>query len=216
MIIPDIATLEESKGKVEDQRNNILNILTNLQSVFTGLYFHHDNVPQPESEESIAERTKLRRQRSDEAVKKENMVDPKLFREYVDYLNPSDIYKNLNKTIGSKGSKAQVNAIKNRWANFMETFKSNFTIDAKKIKMRNNMFNIAELILEFNQLNQSGKGSKILTPNQMLSRLPISLAQLKAGNNSEKLKNEIRQLLHSLYRSKKLRKNIYKNLVDII
>ena len=98
----------------------------------------------------------------------------------------------------------------------MKTFKSNFTIDAKKIKMRNNMFNIAELILEFNQLNQSGKGSKILTPNQMLSRLPISLAQLKAGNNSEKLKNEIRQLLHSLYRSKKLRKNIYKNLVDII
>ena len=41
---------------------------------------------------------------------------------------------------------------------------------------------------------------KILTPNQMLSRLPITLAQLKAGNNSEKLKNEIRQLLYSLYR----------------
>ena len=40
-----------------------------------------------------------------------------------------------------------------------------------------------------------GKGLKILTPNQMLSRLPISLAQLKAGNNSERLKNEIKQLL---------------------
>ena len=48
--------------------------------------------------------------------------------------------------------------------------------------------------------NQQGEGLKILTPNQMLSRLPISLAQLKAGNNSEKLKNEIRQLLYSLYR----------------
>ena len=47
---------------------------------------------------------------------------------------------------------------------------------------------------------------KILTPNQMLSRLPITLAQLKAGNNSEKLKNEIRQLLCSLYRSKKIYK----------
>ena len=46
------------------------------------------------------------------------------------------------------------------------------------------------------------KALKILTPNQMLSRLPISSAQLKAGNNSEKLKNEIRQLLYSLYRSK--------------
>ena len=50
--------------------------------------------------------------------------------------------------------------------------------------------------------NQPGKGLKILTPSQMLSRLPITLAQLKAGNNSEKLKNEIRQLLYSLYRSK--------------
>ena len=64
--------------------------------------------------------------------------------------------------------------------------------------------------------NQSAKGLKILTPDQMLSRLPISLAQLKAGNNSQKLKNEIRQLLYSLYRSKKLTKQLYKSLIDII
>ena len=51
-------------------------------------------------------------------------------------------------------------------------------------------------------------GIKILTPDQVLSRLPITLVQLKAGNNSQKLKNEIRQLLHSLYRSKKLTKTI--------
>ena len=50
----------------------------------------------------------------------------------------------------------------------------------------------------------------------MLSRLPITLAQLKAGNNSEKLKNEIRQLLYSLCRSKKLTKQLYKSLFDII
>ena len=59
--------------------------------------------------------------------------------------------------------------------------------------------------------NQSAKGLKILTPDQMLSRLPISLAQLKAGNNSQKLKNKIRQLLYSLYRSKKLTKKLYKH-----
>ena len=47
---------------------------------------------------------------------------------------------------------------------------------------------------------QPEEGLKILTPDQMLSRLPITLAQLKAGNNSQKLKNEIRQLLYSLYR----------------
>ena len=61
---------------------------------------------------------------------------------------------------------------------------------------------IVELILNFNQLKneQEGRGLKVLTPNQMLSRLPISLAQLKAGNNSKKLKSEIRQILYSLYR----------------
>ena len=50
----------------------------------------------------------------------------------------------------------------------------------------------------------------------MLSRLPISLAQLKAGNSSEKLKSEIRQLLYSLYRSKKFTKQLYKSLLDIM
>ena len=76
---------------------------------------------------------------------------------------------------------------------------------------------IVEEILNFDNKikKQSGQGLKILTPNQMLSRLPITLAQLKAGNNSEKLKNEIRQL-YSLYRSKKLTKQLYKSLTDII
>ena len=64
--------------------------------------------------------------------------------------------------------------------------------------------------------NQQGKGLKILTTDQTLSRLPISLAQLKVGNNSQKLKNEIRQLLHSLYHSKKLTKKLYKSSIDII
>ena len=72
------------------------------------------------------------------------------------------------------------------------------------------------LILYFNQLNQAGKGLKIIIPSQMLSRLPISLAKLNVGNDSEKLKNKIRQILYSLYRSKKLTKNIYKSLVDSI
>ena len=62
--------------------------------------------------------------------------------------------------------------------------------------------------------NQKEKGIKILTPSQMLTRLPISLAQLKAGNNSEKLKNEIRQLLFSLYHSKNITKQVYNNLIS--
>ena len=63
---------------------------------------------------------------------------------------------------------------------------------------------------------REGRRLKILTPQQMLSRLPISLAQLKAVNISEKLKNEIRQLLHSLHRSKELSKAIYNNFINAI
>ena len=55
---------------------------------------------------------------------------------------------------------------------------------------------------------QFGKGLKILTPNQMLKRLPIALAQVKAGNNSESLLNEIRQIVYSLYRSKEITKKV--------
>ena len=75
---------------------------------------------------------------------------------------------------------------------------------------------IVEEILKFNEENQEGKGLKILTPNQMLNRLPITLAQLKVGNNSEKLKNEIRQLLYSLYHSKDMTKQVYNNLINYI
>ena len=64
--------------------------------------------------------------------------------------------------------------------------------------------------------SQQGQGLKILTQDQMLSRLPITSAQLKAGNNSQKLINEIRQLLYSLYRSKKMTKTIYKHLINAI
>ena len=71
-------------------------------------------------------------------------------------------------------------------------------------------------ILKFNKQKQERQGIKILTPNQMLSRLPISLAQLKAGNKSEKLKNEMRQLLCSLYRSKNVTKQVHKNLIKYI
>ena len=65
------------------------------------------------------------------------------------------------------------------------------------------------MILEVKRLakeEQEGKELKILTPNQMLKRFPIALAQIKAGNNSESLLNEIRQIVYSLYRSKKLLK----------
>ena len=64
--------------------------------------------------------------------------------------------------------------------------------------------------------NPSGSGLKILTTQQMLARLPILLAQIKTGNNSLELKNEIRQLFYSLYKSKQISKTVYKNLIATI
>ena len=63
---------------------------------------------------------------------------------------------------------------------------------------------------------QEGEGLKILTPNQMLKRLLIALAQIKAGNNSESLLNEIRQIVYYLYRSKKITKMLYNNIIKSV
>ena len=61
-----------------------------------------------------------------------------------------------------------------------------------------------------------GTGLKKLTPKQMLQRLPIPLAQVKAGNNSESLLNENRQIIHSLYQSKQIIKKVYNNIIKSI
>ena len=63
---------------------------------------------------------------------------------------------------------------------------------------------------------QEGTGLKILTPKQMLQGLPISLAQIKAGNNSQSLLNEIRQIVSSLYQSKEITKKVYNNILKSI
>ena len=75
------------------------------------------------------------------------------------------------------------------------------------------------MILEANEqalTEQYGKGLKILAPNQILKRLPIALAQVKAGNNSESLLNEIRQIVYSLHRSKEITKKVYNNIINSI
>ena len=63
---------------------------------------------------------------------------------------------------------------------------------------------------------QEGTGLKILTPNQILKRLPIAYAQIKAGNNSESFLNEIRQIVYCLYRSKEITKKVYNNMIKSI
>ena len=122
------------------------------------------------------------------------------------------MYKKLRNT-ESKRNKNQVYLIKEVLNKILKKIKN---VPKDKVRGNKKIINIVEKVLEFNREEPSGSGLKILTPNQMLSRLPITLAQLNAGNSSEKLKNEIRQLLYSLCRSKKLTKQLYKSLIDII
>ena len=65
-------------------------------------------------------------------------------------------------------------------------------------------------------LNLDHSKLKVVRPKQMLQRLPIALSQVKAGNNSESLLNEIRQVVHSLYQSKQITKNVYNNIIRSI
>ena len=169
-----------------------------------------------EYEESIVERTKLRKQGLDEIKRKEQNINNELFKHYFNYQSPSKMYNTLSDTKNTEKHNIQVNLIKSGLIDLQKDIENTSKDDVNKIEEMNKIADIVELILNFNNDDQQGKGLKILTPNQMLSRLPISLAQLKAGNNSEKLKNEIRQLLYSLYRSKTLTKQIYKSLIDII
>ena len=122
-----------------------------------------------------------------------------MFKEYLTiYQSPSHKYKILCETEGEENEDQAylIKEVLNRMKKAITNVSENKTF---KIEENKKIINIVECILYFNQLEQKGQGLEIVTPNQMLSRLPIILAQLKAGNNSEKRKNKIRQLLYSLY-----------------
>ena len=144
--------------------------------------------------------------------KKETDINRELFKKYFNFQRPSSMVKYLYKTNDRKKNNELVSVINSG----LKDLKKGIEEMSKKERENekpDKIVEIVEEILKFNKQNQEGQGLKILTPNQMLSRLPITLAQLKAGNNSEKLKNEIRQLLYSLYRSKNMTKQVYNNLI---
>ena len=107
-----------------------------------------------------------------------------------------------------------IDTINKQLTKFKNSVKNMPKNDKLKSEENEKIIDVVEKILEFDRQKQ-GQGLNMLTPDLIISRLPITLAQLKAGNNSEKLKNEIRQLLYSLYRSKKLTKQLYKHWIDI-
>ena len=123
-------------------------------------------------------------------------VNMKLFDKYYPYGRPDEMLQDLNdsKSIVDNGDKLVL----------IDKSFDYIADKAKKMPPSTNknkfvkILNIVNEILKFNEQIRRGQGLKILTPNQMFSRLPVYLAQLKAGNNSNKLKNETRQLLSSL------------------
>ena len=146
-------------------------------------------------------------------VKKEN-INNELIKKHFNFQSPSVMLKSLNDVNDTEKKNELVSVIVSGLKDLKKEIKE--MTKEKKIEKPNNIVNLAENILRFNKQNQEGKGLKILTSNQMLSRLIITLVQLKVGNNSEKLKNEIRQLLYSLYCSKKMTKQVYNNLIKYI
>ena len=146
---------------------------------------------------------------------KERDINDQLVRKHFLVQDLRALLEKLSKSKNNaKRNKIQVNLLKDGLRDFKEEIED-MNKEEKETERPNEIVNIIEKVFEFNR-QQSGQGLKILTQDQMPNRLPISLAQLSAGNNSEKLKSEIRQFLYSFYRSKKLTKQIYKSLIDII
>ena len=142
-------------------------------------------------EESIAERVKLRKQKLDIIKKKKENINNELFSHYFDYLNPVIMFERLRDSSDEK-NKDLVKSINMKLAKLKNIVKNVPKYKVSKVEENQKIVDIAERILDLNSKKQSGRGLKVLTPNQMVNRLPISLAQLKSGNNSDKLKNEIR------------------------
>ena len=178
-------------------------------------------------------------------IKRIEEIEKKVGRNRMVYKGTNETYDFRNyKTIRAFGNEIRNNVISLDTANIEQASLLSYINDfIRKTKPRNpekrklrsdvldsvtSLVNGREMVLKafqsgiFHRLEESRKGEgvnerlKILTPNQMLKRLPVALAQVKAGNNSESLLNEIRQIVYSLYRSKEITKKVYNNIINSI
>ena len=140
--------------------------------------------PEEKYDESIAERVKIRKENTPSSPPKND--DSKETADYLKYIEEQE-----------KGQKRFSDDYdSNGWSSLSGSVASKAKVDGNVVS------------------RVKGTGLKILTNKQMLNRLPILLAQIQAGNNSNKLKNEARQISYSLYRSKLLTKTVYNNLIQ--
>ena len=177
-------------------------------------------------------------------IKKIEEIEKKVDRNKMVYKSTNKTYDFRNfKTIRAFGNEIRNNVISLDTANmeqanllsYINDFIKTKPRDPEKRKLRTDVLNSVTSLVQgresvltafksgiFCKLEESQEGEgankmlKILTPNQMLKRLPIALSQVKAGNNSESLLNEIRQIVYSLYRSKEITKKIYNDIINSI
>ena len=162
---------------------------------------------------------KLREKLLDEIKNEETNINEQIFNEVFNYHYSSLLVKDLYEHSQNKNGKIVKN-INESLINLRNSINSNETAENENPKK---IVNIVEKILDFNK-QQKGKGHplvlakhiKILTPKQMLQILPVVLAQVKAGNKSENLLNEIRQIIYSLYQEKEVTKKVYNSIMNSI
>ena len=161
LIQKDIDTLEREKSN-RFEKYNILNILNNVGSIFTGAYLHYKDVPKETMfERSIVERIKSRKGRLDEIERKEQNINNELFKEYfTDYQSPSNMYKKLSETENAEINKTKVDFIKKILSKLHITADYAPKDNPFKIEENEKIMDIVERILEFSNRIQSGQGLK--------------------------------------------------------
>ena len=141
---------------------------------------------------------------------------------FIEFKGPNTIFKNIH-----NGNIPLEDVEKEQKKNFKKIQKINHVNKTKSINNIKNLYTSREeLVRMFNDYaknvsrniyySRQATGIKILTPKQMLQRFPIALAQIKTGNNSKSLLNEIRQIVYSLYQSKEITKKVYNNIIKSI
>ena len=171
--------------------------------------------------------------KQEEALEKiaaiDNILESGLVKKYFKNDSLTDMLEQLKHLIKNQSKKIKMSLIEADLEKLKKDMK-NMSENEIRNKRLNLLANFIEEVLIGDRMNdmpdleteeyaaqrQRGQGLKILTPKQMITRLTILLAQLKAGNNSQKLKNEIRQIVSSLYRSKNLSTTFYNHLISTI
>ena len=115
----------------------------------------------------------------EQIIDEETNINDDLFNKHFRFQRPSDMFVLLNKTNDTEKNNKLVNLINSGLKDLKKEIK-NMSKEEIKIEKPDEIVRVVEMIVDFNKQNQQGKGLKILAPNQMFSRLPITLAQLKA------------------------------------